>query len=236
METVTATMTPTVFVVDDDPSFCRAVERLLRVYGYRVEAYSSPTEFVRRWQPEKPGCVLLDMRMPDLPGLEVQRLLGETGNAVPIIFVSGNADVETCVGAMRGGATDILLKPFQEEELLAAVARALAKDEERRRTEAELHDLRERVSWLTPRELEVFRLVAKGMLNKQIAAVVGTREGTIKMHRGHVMRKLQLGSVAELVSFANRLGLEDPCPALHARSGRFRLEAGLEQVAAGAET
>jgi FixJ family two-component response regulator len=226
------TVTPKVFIVDDDPSFCRAVERLLRSFGYRAEAYTSPTEFISRWRPEQPGCLVLDMRMPDLPGLEVQRRVTSSSAPMPIIFVSGSADVETCVGALRGGAADILLKPFSEEELLAAVDRALAKDAAGRRDRDELQALRERLAWLTPRELEVFRLVAKGMLNKQIAVVLGTKEGTVKMHRGHVMRKLQLGSVAELVSLANRLGLDDPCPALHARSGRFRLEAGSDRVVA----
>ena len=230
------TMTATVFIVDDDPSFCRAVERLLRSYGYRAEAYTSPTEFMNRWRPEQPGCLVLDMRMPDLPGLEVQRRVTSSAMAMPVIFVSGSADVETCVGALRGGATDILLKPFSEEELLAAVDRALEKDAERRREQDEVQTLRDRLAWLTPRELEVFRLVAKGMLNKQIAVVLGTKEGTVKMHRGHVMRKLQLGSVAELVSLANRLGLDDPCPTLHARSGRFRLEAGSGPVVALAES
>ncbi len=227
-------MTPTVFVVDDDASFCRAVERLLNSFGHRVETFASPTEFVNRLRPEEPGCVLLDMRMPELPGLEVQRLVTASGFAMPIIFVSGSADVESCVWAMRGGAADILLKPFQEEELLGAVGRALAKDVERRREIGALRELRGRLASLTPRELEVFRLVAKGMLNKQIAVVLGTKEGTVKMHRGHVMRKLQLGSVAELVNLADRLSLDDPCPALHARAGRFRIETGAGRMAVGA--
>ena len=229
-------MMPTVFVVDDDPSFCRAVERLLGGFGYRVETYASPTEFVSRWRPDKPGCLVLDMRMPDLPGLEVQRLVAATGEAMPVIFVSGNADVESCVRAMKEGAADFLLKPFHEEELLAAVGRALAKDIEWRREREELRELHARLGSLTPRELEVFRLVAKGMLNKQIAAVLGTKEGTIKMHRGHVMQKLELGSVAELVSFADRLRLDDPYPALHARAGRFGWETDPGRVAAGAGT
>jgi len=222
-------MTPTVFVVDDDSSFCRAVERLLSSFDYRVEAFASPTEFVKQWRPDAPGCAVLDMRMPELPGLEVQRLLSAS-SPMPIIFVSGSADVESCVWAMRGGAADILLKPFQQEELLAAVDRALSKDAAQRREQAELGELEARLNSLTPRELEVFRLVAKGMLNKQIAVVLGTKEGTIKMHRGHVMRKLRIGSVAELVSLANRLGLEDPCPALHARAGRFRLDSRSEPL------
>ena len=226
-------MVPTVYVVDDDPSFCRAVERLLVGLGYRVEAYSVPADFMARWRPEDPGCVILDLRMPELPGLEVQRLVSASGPPMPVIFVSGAADVESCIQAMRGGATDILLKPFQESELLTAIGRALAKDQERRREVADREDVRSRLASLTPRELEVFRLVAKGMLNKQIAVVLGTKEGTVKMHRGHVMRKLDLGSLAELVSFADRLQLDDPCPALHARAGRFRRDDTTERVAVG---
>ena len=224
-------MVPTVYVVDDDRSFCRAVERLLLGLGYRVEAYTEPAEFMARWRPEEPGCVILDLRMPELPGLEVQRLVSSSGLPMPVIFVSGAADVESCILAMRAGATDILLKPFQESELLAAISRALANDLERRRELAEQEDVRSRLASLTPRELEVFRLVAKGMLNKQIAVVLGTREGTIKMHRGHVMRKLDLGSLAELVYFADRLNLDDPCPTLHARAGRFRRDEGAERLA-----
>jgi FixJ family two-component response regulator len=226
-------MVPTVYIVDDDPSFCRAVERLLLGLGYRVEAYAVPAEFVAHWRPEDPGCVILDLRMPELPGLEVQRLVSASGLPMPVIFVSGSADVESCIQAMRAGATDILLKPFQESELVAAIGRALAKDLEHRRELSEREDVRARLASLTPRELEVFRLVAKGMLNKQIAVVLGTKEGTVKMHRGHVMRKLDLGSLAELVSFADRLRLDDPCPSLHARAGRFRREEGTGRLAIG---
>jgi FixJ family two-component response regulator len=226
-------MVPTVYLVDDDLSFCRAVERLLVGLGYQVEAYAVPAEFMARWRPEDPGCVILDLRMPDLPGLEVQRLVSASGPPMPVIFVSGAADVDSCIQAMRGGATDILLKPFQEGELLAAIGRALAKDQEHRREVAEQEDVRARLASLTPRELEVFRLVAKGMLNKQIAVVLGTKEGTVKMHRGHVMRKLDLGSLAELVSFADRLHLDDPCPALHARAGRFRRDDATGSVPVG---
>jgi FixJ family two-component response regulator len=225
--------TPTVFVVDDDPSFCRALERLLRAFGHRVEAYASPTEFIARWEPDRPGCLLLDMSMPELPGLEVQRLMAGASLPIPIIFVSGHADVASCVRAMRSGAADFLLKPFHEEELLAAVGRALARDHEQRRSRDVLREMGSRLASLTPRESEVFRLVAKGMLNKQIAAVLGTKEGTVKMHRGHVMRKLDLGSLAELVSFADRLQLDDPCPTLHARAGRFRRDETTGPLAVG---
>jgi FixJ family two-component response regulator len=228
-------MVPTVYVVDDDPSFCRAVERLLVGLGYRVEAYSGPAEFLARWRPEDPGCVILDLRMPELPGLEVQRLVSSAGPPMPVILVSGAADVESCILAMRAGVTDILLKPFQEGELLAAIGRALAKDQDRRREQAVQEDVRSRLASLTPRELEVFRLVAKGMLNKQIAVVLGTKEGTVKMHRGHVMRKLDLGSLAELVSFADQLQLDDPCPALHARAGRFNRDTIQLPAGSGAE-
>jgi len=212
----------TVFILDDDVSFCRALERLLRGMGYRVKAFQSAFEFFAHWNPEEAGCLLLDLRMPDLNGLEVQRRLAGLEPELPIIFVSGQADVPSCVSAMRGGAADILLKPFQEEELVGALTRAMARDLRRRQDQAEQVELRSRLATLTPRELGVFRLVAKGILNKQIAAVLGTKEGTVKMHRGHVMRKLGLGSVAELVSYADRLKLDDPCPGMHALAGRFR--------------
>ena len=218
------TIVQTVFILDDDVSFCRALERLLRGLGYRVQAFQSAFEFFAHWDPAHAGCLLLDLRMPDLNGLEVQRRLAGLEPELPIIFVSGQADVPSCVSAMRGGATDILLKPFQEE--------ALARDLRRRRDQAEQADLRGRLATLTPRELGVFRLVAKGILNKQIAAVLGTKEGTVKMHRGHVMRKLGLGSVAELVNFADRLQLDDPCPGMHALAGRFPSESPMSSAEA----
>jgi RNA polymerase sigma factor (sigma-70 family) len=216
-----ASAKPTVFVVDDDASFRRALERLLVASGYAVESFGSATDFINRESPEQPGCVLLDVRLPDLTGLEVQQLITTSGATTPIVFITGHADVATCVRAMKGGAADFLIKPFQEEELLEAVERGLAKDRERRSEREELDRLDDRLAQLTPREYEVFRLVAKGMLNKQIAGVLGTKEGTVKMHRGHVMRKLELGSVAELVSLAHRLRIDDPRPDLHARAGRF---------------
>jgi FixJ family two-component response regulator len=227
MESATAI----VYVVDDDPSLCRALKRLLGAAGYPVESYSSATDFIHRSTPDRPGCLLLDVRLPDLPGLEVQRLVSTSGVPMPIIFMTGYADVTTCVQAMKGGAADFLLKPFQEADLLAAVERGIARDRELRRERDELHQLDYLLSLLTPRELEVFRLVAKGMLNKQIAGVLGTKEGTVKMHRGHVMRKLELGSVAELVAVADRLRLSDPHPELHARAGRFPGPAVRRQVA-----
>jgi FixJ family two-component response regulator len=209
--------TPTVFVVDDDISFSRGLGRLLRASGYQVEAYASPLEFMSSWRPDQPGCLLLDIRMPGVPGLDVQRWVAGSSCPIPIIFMTGHADIESCVQAMKGGATDFLLKPFQDEELLSAIELAFGKDLAERRQREELRDLRDRLERLTPRELQVFCLVAKGMLNKQIGAVLGAKEGTVKMHRGHVMLKLQVRSVAELVSFANRLGLDDPRlePAAH---------------------
>ena len=212
---------PTVFVVDDDASFRRALERLLGANGYQVESFASAMEFINRPAPDRYGCVLLDVRLPDLNGLEVQHLTMTSGATTPIVFITGHADVATCVQAMKGGAADFLIKPFHEAELLDAVERGLAKDREHRNEREELDRLDDRLAQLTPREYEVFRLVAKGMLNKQIAGVLGTKEGTVKMHRGHVMRKLALGSVAELVALAQRLRVDDPRPDLHARAGRF---------------
>ena len=211
----------TVFVVDDDASFRRALGRLLAAAGYEVESYASATEFMNRPVTHRSGCLLLDVRLPDLTGLEVQQLVMTSAVPIPIVFMTGHADVGTCIRAMKGGAADFLIKPFQDVELLEAVERGLEKDQETRSEREQQHRLDDRLAQLTPREYEVFRLVAKGMLNKQIAGVLGTKEGTVKMHRGHVMRKLELGSVAELVSLAHRLRLNDPRPDLHARAGRF---------------
>ena len=213
---------PTVFLVDDDASFRRALERLLNAAGYdgRVLRVGHRVHEPSGTGPV-PGACSSTCACPDLTGLEVQELITTSGVPTPIVFMTGYADVATCVQAMKGGAADFLIKPFQEAELLDAVERGLEKDRERRSEREQEHQLDDRLAQLTPREYEVFRLVAKGMLNKQIAGVLGTKEGTVKMHRGHVMRKLELGSVAELVSLAHRLHLDDPRPDLHARAGRF---------------
>jgi FixJ family two-component response regulator len=224
--------TPTVFVVDDDVSFSRGLGRLLRASGYQVEAYASPLEFTGSWRPDQHGCLLLDIRLPGVTGLDVQRWVAGSSCPIPIVFMTGHADIESCVQAMKAGATDFLLKPFQDEELLSAIERAFAKDLAERRRREELRGMRDRLARLTTRELQVFSLVTKGLLNKQIGALLGAKEGTVKMHRGHVMLKLQVRSVAELVSFANHLGLDDPRSAPHAIAP-YRPLVGAGRAAAG---
>jgi len=195
-----------VFVLDDDDSLRRSLERLLRVTGHTVECFSTASEFLARPDPGIPCCLVLDIRMPHLTGLDVQRAVNEAGRAVPIIFMTGFADVESCVLGMKSGAADFLLKPFDEDQLLRAVGAALSQSTEIRRVRAERLELAQRLAALTPREFQVFSLVVKGMLNKQIAGQLGTKEGTIKLHRANVMRKLAAQSVADLVRMADRFG------------------------------
>ncbi len=194
-----------VFVVDDDDSLRRSLERLLRVTGHNVESFSSAAAFLAAPDPDLPCCLLLDIRMPNLTGLDVQRAVNQAGRALPIIFMTGFADVESCILGMKAGAADFLLKPFDEDQLLRAVSTALAQSAEARRALAERLELERRLEALTPREAQVFWLVVRGLLNKQIAGHLGTKEGTVKLHRANVMRKLQAQSVADLVRLADRL-------------------------------
>ncbi len=194
-----------VFVVDDEDTVRRSLERLLRASGHTVETYSTAAGFLSRADPGVPSCLVLDIRMPTLGGLDVQRAINDAGRALPIIFMTGFADVESCVLGMKAGAADFLMKPFDEDQLLAAVAAALSRSTEIRLAQAERLELTQRLATLTPRELQVFLLVVKGLLNKQIAGRLGTKEGTVKLHRANVMRKLEAQSVADLVRMADRL-------------------------------
>jgi FixJ family two-component response regulator len=194
-----------VFIVDDDDSLRRSLERLLRITGHNVESFSSAALFLARPETDVPSCLILDIRMPNLTGLDVQRAINEAGRPLPIVFMTGFADVESCVVGMKGGAADFLLKPFDEDQLLRAVTAALIQSTELRRAKQSRGDLEHRLTALTPREKQVFWLVVKGLLNKQIAAHLGTKEGTVKLHRANVMRKLQAQSVADLVRIADRL-------------------------------
>ncbi|HYS69135.1 MAG TPA: response regulator, partial [Gemmatimonadaceae bacterium] len=194
-----------VFVVDDDDSLRRSLERLLRVNGHNVESFSSASAFLARPDPDVPCCLILDIRMPSLSGLDVQRAVNEAARALPVVLMTGFADVESCVVGMKAGAADFLLKPFDEGQLLRAVTAALIQSAETRRTRGVRAGLERRLAELTPRERQVFWLVVKGMLNKQIAGQLGTKEGTIKLHRANVMRKLNAQSVADLVRMADRL-------------------------------
>ena len=196
-----------VFVVDDDPSFRRSAERLLRMAGYEVESFSSAHEFLQRSQPDVTACLVTDLRMPGMNGLEFQRELANAGWRTPIIFVTGHGDVSTSVRAMKGGAIEFLTKPFQEQEFLSAVSEALKRDGARRDLEADTDALRQRYNSLTPREREVMSCVVAGMLNKQIAGNLDITEKTVKFHRAHIMAKMLAGSVAALVQMAIDLKL-----------------------------
>ncbi len=198
---------PIVHVVDDDASWRTSVQRLLTAAGYRVALYASAEQFLESAALDGPSCVLLDMRMPGLTGLQLQQALAKLRRQVSVIFVSGHGDIPTTVLAMKGGAEDFLAKPVDTEVLLRAVEQALARDRDDRGKREQLEALRERVDSLTPAERKVFNLVVRGKLNKQIAAELGTAERTVKWHRHNLMQRLQLQSLAELVSLAERLGL-----------------------------
>jgi FixJ family two-component response regulator len=194
-------------VVDDDAPFRAAVARLLRAAGYEVALYESGDQLLKDSSGDGPGCILLDVRMPGLDGLELQERLREMDSILPIVFLTGHGDIPTSVKAMKAGAEDFLSKPVSKSTLLEAVERALARYREQRSQRDRLDNLRTRISTLTPRESEVFALVVRGRLNKQIAYELGTSERTIKAHRHAVMEKLKVTSVAEAVSIAERLGI-----------------------------
>ena len=198
---------PMVFLVDDDPSVRRSLTRLLASAGYTVEAFASAKEFLAREPYAGPCCLVLDVRMPGLSGLELQETLAATGRRMSIVFVTGHVDVPMSVRAMKRGATDLLTKPVDAKDLLAAIQRCVTKDVEDRGEEARVAEVRTRVKRLSPRETEVFALVVTGMLNKQIASALGISEKTIKVHRARVMEKMQARSVAELVRLADRVGV-----------------------------
>jgi FixJ family two-component response regulator len=196
---------PIVFVVDDDESVREAVRRLIASVGLRVETFGSTREFLDGKRPEAPSCLVLDVRLPDVSGLELQRDLAAANVHIPIIFITGHADVPMTVRAMKAGAVEFLTKPFRGQELLDAIQDAIAKDRVAWNERAQMADLRARYDSLTPREKEVLMLVASGLLNKQIGAELGTSELTIKTHRGRVMQKMGADSLADLVRMAERI-------------------------------
>jgi FixJ family two-component response regulator len=206
---MTAT-SPLVFVVDDEPSIRKSLVRLLEASGYLAEAFASAREFLAREPYPGPCCLVLDVRMPGLTGLELQEALTAIGRRMSIVFVTGHVDVPMSVKAMKDGAVDLLTKPVDAKDLLAAIQRALAKDARELGTETRVAEIRRRVGTLTARETEVFALVVTGMLNKQIAAALGIGEKTVKVHRARVVEKMQAGSVAELVRLADAIGVIAP--------------------------
>ena len=196
-----------VYVIDDDTSMLKAIGRLLESEDYSVEMFTGAREFLARVPHTGPSCVILDLNLPGLNGLELQQALAERGLGEQIIFITGGASVPTCVQAMKAGAVDYLSKPFGDEELLYALEQALTRSSEQWRQHSQRKKVRERLAMLTPREFDVLKLVVGGMLNKQIASQLGTTEGTIKVHRGRVMEKMGATSVAELVILAQRAGI-----------------------------
>lgn len=199
-------------MVDDDPSVLRALARLLSSAGLEARGFPSPAAFLQAHDPATPGCLVLDVAMPGLDGLEVQQALAVADGARPIVFLTGRGDIPTTVRAMKGGAVDFLTKPVNDRDLLAAVRNAIEIDRAAREAQTELDALRQRLASLTPREREVLVHVVAGRLNKQIAADLGTVEKTIKVHRARIMEKMAVRSLADLVRVAERLGVSRPLP------------------------
>jgi FixJ family two-component response regulator len=197
----------TVFIVDDDAAVLKALSRLLRATGYDIQSYTSPREFLTGHDATVPGCAVLDVSMPGLDGLELQQVLTAGGAPRPVIFVTGRGDIPTSVRAMKAGAIDFLTKPVSDADLLGAITRAREQDTTSRQMQAELASIQAKIATLTPREREVFAHVVAGQLNKQIAADLGTVEKTIKVHRGRVMEKLGVRTLADLVRLAERAGI-----------------------------
>jgi FixJ family two-component response regulator len=196
---------PRVFIIDDDAQALRAFERLLRVEGFTVNTFASAAEFLNRPPDDVPSCLILDLHLPDVDGLRLQEAMRQTNVGMPIVFISGSADVASAASAMRYGAVDFLEKPVDDVVLLAAVSRALEQDAARRRRHNDVALARELLARLTPREREVCELVARGLLNKQIADRLGASIRTIKIHRARMVRKLNAGSVADVVRLLSRV-------------------------------
>ncbi len=198
---------PTIAIVDDDASARRGLERLIRSMGWKAETFASAQEFLAHARVESPSCVLLDLQLPDLSGLDLQKRMAEMDLEIPIVFLTGHGNIPDSVQAMKAGAIEFLTKPVDEEGLLRALQEALERDRRTRQQHADMRELRDRYESLTAREREVMRHVASGLLNKQIAAELNITEDTVKFHRGHIMRKMRADSFADLVRMAENLGI-----------------------------
>jgi FixJ family two-component response regulator len=207
-----STLDQLVFIVDDDPRICKALAELLSTYDLRVTTFRSAAEYIAWPKPNLPACLILDVELPDINGLDLQTQTAE-GDQPPIVFVTGHGDIPTSVRAMKAGAVDFLTKPLKEAELMRAIDAALARDRDSRRKRVELAELRQRLSSLTPRECDVLPLVVSGLLNKQAAGELGISEVTLQIHRGNVMKKMKAQSLAELVRMAALLEV----PMTHSR-------------------
>ena len=198
---------PIIFVVDDEPSVCVSLKRLLQSIGLEARTYTSAQEFLRSARPDAPGCLVLDVRLPGLSGLDLQQELAVAKIDLPVIFITGHGDIPMTVRAMKAGAVEFLIKPFREEELLEAIQRGIKQSRVVRQHDAVMRILQKRYALLTPREREVFPRVTSGLPNKQIAAQLGASEKTIKVHRGQVMQKMKAESLADLIRMAAKLGV-----------------------------
>jgi FixJ family two-component response regulator len=199
-------------VVDDDPSVRQGLQRLIRSVGWKAETFASAQEFLARPPTEAPSCLVLDLQLPDLSGLDLQKRMAEVGLETPIVFLTGHGNIPASVQAMKAGAVEFLTKPVDEQDLLRAIQEAIERDRRTRQQHADMRQLRDRYESLTPREQEVMRQVVSGLLNKQIAAELRITEDTVKFHRGHIMRKMRADSLADLVRMAETLGIRPPQP------------------------
>jgi FixJ family two-component response regulator len=198
---------PIIFIVDDDASAREGIEDLLQSVGLRVMSFGSPQDFLKSVRPDAPGCIILDMRLPNTSGLDFQKVLIDAGIELPVIFITGHGDIPMSVMAMKSGAIEFLTKPFREQSMLDAINAGIEKDQQRRREMRLISELKQRFESLTPRERDVFALVITGRPNKQLATELGLSEMTIKVHRSQITKKMKAGSIVELVRMADRLGI-----------------------------